>query len=363
MGKWKGSRASRAALVVVAVVMAAPAAAAPGLPGDPELAYWTPTEVVVADGAGSEVRRFPDFAKMSLGGGVLAGEIVGDTGDQARIVAFDASTGERLYRIRNARLPVVVGRGRKVAFLPTFHRDDTGMSVWMRMASGRLRKIARFKTRGVPGIRHGMRAGVAPLDVAFDQSGRKMALVGGLEPLRSFDVWLVDTKSKEATRMTRGENSHNPSLSPDASMLAVRVESPEPCPDPIYGEILIGKIRIISTVTGERSDLTEFGCDLFYDTPRWIDNDTLAAVRVTKDPTETDGYDLDIVTFDAATGEETELITEGNPCCITVSPTLRKVAYAFSDSGGFAVHDLDSGATIEFPGEAYVPHLSDESRF
>ena len=81
------------------------------------------------------------------------------------------------------------------------------------------------------------------------------------------------------------ENSHNPSLSPSGDLLAVRVERPESCPDPLYGEILIGKISVVSRSTGEERDLTAFDCDLFYDTPRWIDDSTLVAVRVTKDGT------------------------------------------------------------------------------
>src|SRR3712207_1917253 len=112
-----------------------------------------------------------------------------------------------------------------------------------------------------------------PLDLALDARGRYVAIAFGLEPLRMFDVWVVDTKTRAATRMTRGENSHNPSLSPSGDLLAVRIERPESCPDPIYNEILIGKIGLIERTTGEARDLTEFDCDLFYDTPRWLDDE------------------------------------------------------------------------------------------
>jgi Tol biopolymer transport system component len=340
----------------------APVTAGP-TPGEPVLGYWTETELLVADAGGATVRTFPDFDNVSLNNNVLAGEAAAASVDDARIVGFDATSGERLFRIPLARLPVVTASGRKVAFLPSYHRDKYGASVWMRTARGTLRQIVRFKPGpGLPGIPHGMKGGAFPLEIALDDRGRTMAVVAGLEPLRSFDVWLVDVRTKEATRMTRGENSHNPSLSPDGTRLAVRVESPDGCPDPIYGEILIGKIRVISR-SGERNTLTRFDCDVFYDTPRWIDNDSLLAVRVTKDATEGFGYDLDIVRIDVDGGTITEVVTEGNPCCLSVSASLGKVAFLFSDRPGFKVFDLVTQTTVDFPREVFAPHLSGENRF
>jgi hypothetical protein len=331
---------------------------------DPAIGFWTDTNVVVTDADAQKIRRFPDFEHFSLNGPVIAGERKGKRNFQRRIVAYDITSGERLFRIPDARLPVVTAGGTRIAFLPTLARDDGPLSVWMRMATGRIRKLALFSAGpGFPGIRHGMRGGALPLDIAFDKRGRTMALVGGLETIRSFDVWLVDVKTKKVTRMTKGNHSHSPSLSPDGGSLAVRVESAEACPDDVYGEILIGKIRVISTATRERKTLTSFDCDLFYDTPRWIDNHTLLAVRATKDDTETFGYDLDIVRIDVATGAITEVVTKGNPFGITTSPRLGKVAYGYTDRPGFSVLDLESDSILDFPEGHYVPHLAGENRF
>lgn len=356
-----------AALAFVTGGALAPSAGARSGAGAPAVAYWKATggdvAAVVADAAGGAIRSYPDFSKMSLNGGVLAGELPGKKHGADRVVAYDAATGERLFRIPDARLPVVLDGGRKVAFSPTHRRDEMARSVWMRTAPGRLRKIAKFADRRHSGIRHGMRAGAVPLDMAFDDSGRYMALVGGLETVRSFDVWIVDVKTKEATRITRGENSHNPSVSPDGSRVAVRVERPEGCPDPILGEYLIGKIRVFSRVTGEHETLTEWSCDLFYDTPRWIDDDTLLAVRATADDSASYGFDLDVVEIDVTSGEITALVTDGNPCCITASPALRKVAYGFSDRDAAAMLDVDSGTEVDFGPGTFVPHLSGDNRF
>lgn len=355
-------------LVVVVGTLASGAVAVPrtarSVAGDPIVGFWTDGAVVLADEEGRDAARFPDFAKFSLNGNVLAGELPGKRSGDARIVGYDAISGERLFKIPDARLPVVAGGGSKVAFFPTVARDDVMVSVWMRTPTGRVKKVAKFKAGpGYEGIRHGIRGGAVPLDIAMDESGRTMAIAAGLETIRAFDVWVIDVKTKEVTRMTRGNHSHDPSLSPDGERLAVRVERAEPCPDPFYGEVLIGKIRVSSVATGEKKTLTEFDCDLFYDTPRWIDNESLLAVRVTRDLTETYGYDLDLVRFEVETGEITELVTDGNPCCITASPSLGSVAYSFSDRPGFSVFDLGFRTTIDFPEGTYVPHLSGENRF
>jgi hypothetical protein len=347
-----------AAAAVALVLLSSGAVAA----GEPVVGYWTDTEVILADAAGEQVRAFPDFFRFSFSSTLLAGQRDGKQESTDRVVGYDVSTGERLFAIENATNPVVAAARDVVAFLPTFRRDRYARSLWMRMPQGRVRKVAQFRAPGVDGIPHGMGGDGAPLDVALDARGRYMAIVFGLEPLRSFDVWIVDTKTRAATRMTRGENSHNPSLSPDGEQLAVRVERPESCPDPLYGEILIGKIRVLSRSTGERRDLTAFDCDLFYDTPRWIDDETLVAVRVTKDAGETYGYDLDLVRIDAATGEIADLLTDGNPCCVTTSPGLGKIAYGFSDDAGSEMLDLATGEVVELGPGAYVPHLAGEGR-
>lgn len=354
------SRRKRAGMVAVALIVAAsPAATASG---EPEIGYRAASEVVIADGSGATVRTFPDFERFSFAGSLLAGELEGRKHSTNRVVGYDVATGERLFRIRNAVGPVVPASGDRVVFLPTFRREKYTRSVWMRKPNARVRKIAQFRVRGVDGIPHGMGGDGVPLDLALDSRARYVAITFGLEPLRSFDVWVVDTKTGEATRMTRGEDSHNPSLSPSGEMLAVRVESRESCPDPIYGEILVGKIRIVDRASARGRDLTEYDCDVFYDTPRWIDDETLVAVRVTKDAGEELGYDLDLVRIDPESGAITDLLTEGNPCCITASPALGKVAFPYSDRLGFGVLDATTGEVLDVAEDVSPAHLAGEGR-
>ncbi|HEV2755428.1 MAG TPA: hypothetical protein VG318_06590 [Actinomycetota bacterium] len=356
------ARAVAAGALVVAACAAQLSPAAGGELGPPVLGYWTNDATLLADEDGAEVRRFQGFEHFSFSSTLLAGERVGQRADSNRVIGFDVATGERRFTIPDARLPVVAAGAEKVAFFPTFGRDEYGRSIWMRTPGGRIRAVAQFKVRGRPGIPHGLGGDGAPLDVALDRRGRYMAIAFGLEPLRSFDVWVIDTKTREATRMTRGERSHNPSLSPDGGHLAVRVERRESCPDPLYGEILIGKISVVAVSTGEAKGLTGHDCDVFYDTPRWIDDDTVLAVRVTKDAEEAYGYDLDIVSIDTVSGTISDLLTAGNPCCITTSPAAGKVAFGYSDRRGLGMLDVASGTVLDVDDDVFVPHLAGEGR-
>jgi ribosomal protein S18 acetylase RimI-like enzyme len=351
-------------VALAAVLVPPPAARAETAAGEPVVGYWTDTNVAVADGDGIQIGTFPDFERFSLNGSVIAGELLGKKPlVDRRVVAFDSSSGERLFRIPDAMTPVVAAGGKRIAFLATARREDSAQSVWMRMATGRIRKVIQFSPGpGRPGVRHGMKAAWV-VDFALDKRGRTMAVTFGNENMRVFDVWTVDVRTKAVTRMTRRNHSHSPSLSPDGGKLAVRVESTETCSDPLLGQYFMGKIRVFSPATGERETLAQFSCDLVYGDPRWIDNDSLVTTRAVRDETETYGFDLDLVRIDVSTGEISELVTDGNPCCITVSGSLGKVAYSFSDRLGFGVYDVGAGTVLDFPKDNYVPHLAGENRF
>ena len=357
-----------ASLMALSVAALAPTAGADETSasdaGAPAIGYWTDGNVTVADDTGVEIGRFPDFRIFSLNGSVIAGEREGKNPlVDRRVVAFDISSGERLFRIRDAMAPVVTAGGNKIAFLPTARREDIPDSVWLRNAAGRFRRIIHFSPGpGFPGVRHGMKAAWV-VDYALDERGRTMAVVFGNENMRVFDVWLVDVRTKAVTRMTRRNHSHSPSLSPDGSKLAVREESAEMCSDPSYGEYFMGKIRVFSTATREPETLTPFSCDVVYDAPRWLDNESLIATRAVRDETETYGFDLDIVRIDVTTGEITELVSDGNPFGARVSARLGKVAYEFLDRPGFGVYDLATGTVLDFPEGNYVPHLAGDNRF
>ena len=362
VGKTRAVVATIFAVLSIQVVVGAPGTAGPA-PGPPSLGYWTDTNVEIVDEAGTKLRTFRDFEHFSFNEGLLAGEVMEERPSNRHLVGYDLATRERIFKVDDAFQPIVAADAERVAFFPTFKREEYVSSVWMRMETGRVRKLVQFKPGpGLPGVPHGFRLGGTPLEFALDADGETLAVAFGLETVRTFDVWVVDVATKEATRLTRGQNSHSPSLSPEGTRLAVRVERNEGCEDPIYGEIFPTRLRTFTLGTEESVTLTDFDCDLVYDTPRWIDEQSLLAVRGVRDSSEEFGFDLDIVRIDVTTGAITEVVTDGNPCCITVSPNQQKVAYQFSDKDGFSVFDLDTLTAQDHPQGHYVPHLAGEGR-
>jgi hypothetical protein len=339
------------------VALTAPAGA-----GDPEaaIAYWTDEGVAVAGLDGVVVGSYRDFQFFSLDGNVLAGSRHTKKDDGEYVQAHDAVTKERLFRIRDAFAPIVVAQGRKIGFLPDrwARRDPYGTSVWMRYAGGRVRRVFQLTGPRATVPRDPFQGDGSPLDLALDDKGRKVAItIGNDASLFIYDVWVVDVKTRDAIRMTRGEVSRYPSLSPSGERLAVMREV-DHCGGPAPG-YRAQKLQVMSTDGEGKQTLLSGTCDLYYTDPRWISEDELVAARLTRvGPAD---YEVDLVRIDAATAQVTELTADGDLVFLTASPSLQRVAYARSGIDGFFVLDLATEEVTAYP-DGFVPHLSGEHR-
>jgi hypothetical protein len=322
---------------------------------EPSVLYWQGDETVVSDRQGNELGRFPNFNHASLGGHLVAGDIQPSL-QKSWINAYDAVTGQQYFRIKNARNPVVIGETGKVAFWPGYHRDVWFLSVWMRLPTGAERKIVQFKHPGQPGIPRRMGGEGTPLDMAFDRRGRTVAVSIGNENLRLFDTFVVDVKTRELIRRTNNGRTWEPSVSPNGTQLAVRSELRPICDEGYRA----GRIEILSLTSTDKDLLTTANCELFYDTPRWIDNETLMVTRIER--LGPGSFNLDLLAIDVETRAVEELLTDGNPCCISVSATQRIVAYPFTDVDGFSMLDIETMDVTDFPQDAGPPQLSGENR-
>ena len=346
------TRTLLAALVAIATLLvAAPAGA--GTP--PEVAYLTAdfSHVRTASAStGTTVREFPAYQWYSLDGDVLAGSR--HTRNSEKIVASDATTGERRFTIADAFAPVVLADGRKVGFLPDRfgHRDPYFASVWLRNATGRERAVVRFAGRRPTVNPRDFEGEGIPLDVGWSADGNTLAVTFGNDvDLFIYDVWVVDTRTRTPTRITKGHVSRFPALSPSGDRLAFLRET-EHCggPDPGYRT---GDVRIVDLTTGDRSTLFEGDCDIWLTDPQWISEDELLASRLTR--TAPGEYDVDLVRVDAATGGVTLLVSDVGSW--TASADEQLVAYSLAAStGGFEVRPLGSATTTSFGG--YLPVLS-----
>lgn len=355
------SRPSRLAVLLALLVplgLLTPATASEG----PPVAYYTDTGVDVAALDGTVLTSFRDFQFFSLDGNLFAGSRHASGGRFREFVSGnDATTGQRLFRIENAFAPIVLADGRKIGFMPDrfARRDPYFASVWIRNPNGRERAVVRFAGPNRTVDPKDFQGEGIPLDQAWDDAGRTLAVTLGNDvDLFIYDVWVVDVRTREATRVTRGHVSRFPSLSPSGERLALFRET-DHCggPDPGYRA---GDLRVMSSTGTDRSLLLGGSCALFYTDPRWISENALVAARLTRvAPGE---YDVDLVRVDVATSAVSELVTGGDVGFFNVSAELQLVAFERRDVfPGFSVLDLATGTTTPFA-DGYLPHLAGAHR-
>ncbi|MFN8188443.1 MAG: hypothetical protein U0R69_15340 [Gaiellales bacterium] len=333
-----------ALLAVVALGAAGGAAAA-----SPAIVSGEGTRTVVRALDGTILRTFKPLEFPSLGTRLLAG------GRGNRIVALDAVTGTKRFEIRDAFGPVVLP-GRRVVFLGDRlgHRDPQVNSVWIRTSGGAIRKLVQFANGpGLPGVQTGLDASIV-LGVASDSAGRKLAIVQGNDvDLFHYDIWVVDTGTKARFRATSGGRSRFATLDPAGARLAyLREEAFCGGPEPGYraGDVLIEEARKGAAPT----TLLDGDCDAFYTELAWLSATELVATRVTR--TAPDTFRTDLVSIDVATSAVTVLAGSGDVFALSVSPTLRLVAF-MRGAGGADVLDIDTMTTRQLA-NAFAPQVS-----
>jgi hypothetical protein len=337
------------------VAVAAAPAAAPGRA--PAVAFADNGRVVVARADGTPLRTFPDFGFYSLDGNVFAGSRWLPDAGTDELIGYDAASGKRLFRIRNAFGPIVLDRGRKVAFLPDRdgQRDPQVNSVWIRdNRTGTVRKIVQFSNGGdLPGIPTGLDGEGVPLSVVFDRSGRTMALAEGNDvDLFVYVVWLVDVKTGQARRMTDGTKSRWPALSPDGGRLAV-VREHALC----AGGLRAGDVELMQTRGPRRTTtLLPGSCSRSYSARGWASPRRLLAFRFLRVGSGEWPYRVDLVSIDVRSGKVNVLVGTGDVAFFSVSPSRHVLAYARDSQPGFYLRDLKTGCTTHVA-QGFAPHL------
>jgi hypothetical protein len=349
-------------MIVASLLSLASLGAVPATAGGqaPALAYFTDVGIDVTTIDGTVLSSYgPVFQFMSLDGNIFAASR--HTRDSEAIITFVATTHERLYRIRDAFAPVVMDDGHKVGFLPDRfgNRDPFFATVWRRTPSGRERPVVRFygPRSTVPG--NVFDGDGIPLEQAWDAAGRMLAVTFGNDiDLFIYDVWVVDARTREATRVSRGRVSRFPSLSPSGAKLAL-VREVELCGGEGPGR-RASDLRVMDSDGTDRVTLLQGTCDLYYTDPRWISEAELAAGRLTRLPSG--DYDIDLVRVDATTGVVTDLVATGDVSYFSVSAELQKIVYhRASDPTGFSIYDLALGTSTDLPA-GDVPHILGEHR-
>lgn len=196
---------------------------------EPKIAYSirvseTQTDVVTAALDGTILQRFvgvEDFS--SIQNGIVAVTRHSDT-YHSRIVGLDTTTGERRFRVRDARLPLLTANGQGLVFGPDnfgpanagtlrrYERDRYVQSVWYRdLASGNEFRLAQFKEPDQ-----------FILEKAVSAQGDRVAFTRGNNTfLFEWNVWVVNSDGTGLLQITHDDISNYPSFRPDGQMLAI----------------------------------------------------------------------------------------------------------------------------------------------
>jgi hypothetical protein len=349
-------RARRRLTVVAAgaLLVAAPATQA----RVPQLVYALPgsNRIVTSALDGNVVHRFLQGAenRYGLSSRTLAVFYRDAAHAQDYVLVYDAATGARHALIRNAFQPAVLADG-SVAFWPDRDgiRDPQQNSVWLWAArTHEIHRVVQFADgAGAAGIQSGIPA-PRVLSTSFSEDGRRMALAEGndVDALR-YDVWAVNVATGVAHRITTRNLALAPAISPRGDRIAYVRESAS-CPDGFRAASLLvarfdgrgGATRLLAGSCGTR--FTE----VWWIGSRWL------VVRRTR--STLGGLTDDLVLYDRARRRLRTIDARGGVGAVSVSSTLRRVAYERNISGApIVLWSLATGKRRRLVTGAALPRL------
>lgn len=350
-------------------------------PGPPAVAYSTAEHVVVTDRRGTVLSRVPrGFGGYSLGGDLLAKAY--DVRGSDHTAGYNATTGKRRFRIEDTLLiPTVVRGGRAVAFQGRGDRDKNAASLWIRNQLGRERELAQFSFGAGPeaGIPTGIPGGTI-LEYGFDRAADTAAIAAGDElAFFEYDIWAIDVDTREYVRLTRGNRSRYPSVSPNGDQVAYFRED-SMCGGPLPG-YRGGDLMMVNADGTKPRMMHDGDCGRYFTGPHWLDRRYLVAKMNTRRPgVDPDPlYDSELVLIDTYYRVVSQPISKTVRVSgdFSVSPSMDRVAYGdYTDPNGFWVFtwkpDLSGpgivtreqdpwahGTTRRFH-EGRIPHLRDD---
>jgi hypothetical protein len=281
---------------------------------------------------GTQVRQGAagDGQVSTSGGLVLRGVATG--GLRSDVVADDAVTGARRWRIHDALFPLAYANGRFVVF--TGDRDGAGRgdrgsnNVWLwDVAHHRGRRIAQFGG--------GVLADLTPLNYAVSPTGRLVAITEGNDAdLLHFEIWVARTDGRGKRRLVPGSGEIYPAFSPNGQRVVYAHRN---------AAGTCWTLRLVNTgggpshaIPGSRS------CSTVLFRPVWTDAGHVVAWSWhASTPTG-------LVSLDVATGARTTLLT-GPVQDFTVSRPLHTLA-AYLQGGRVVLVDLTTGTARDVPG-------------
>jgi hypothetical protein len=299
--------------------------AAAKAPAPPAVATSVGSALKIYTAGGSLRATRSGLERAALAAGLFAGTSLSSKDKPWTLVGVDPLTGARKFTVPNARLPVIVGDGPRVLFAPdpAGNRDIQGNSVWIREATGKVRRVVQFSNGpGLPGYDPGLDGEGTVLGFGVDRAGRTLAVAEGNDvDLFIYDVFAVDVTRGGVVRVTSGRKSRRPAISADGAKLVYDREVGT-CGKPYIraSNLVLAYNRHFRTKT----TLIKGSCNAWLSNPAWVSARTLIAMRTAKSGSK---YTSDVVAVDVLTKHVYPLTKVHNVFLAAAGLTNHVVAY------------------------------------
>lgn len=319
-------------LVICLLLPLVPSAPASAQVAEARIAYSvgvgpTQTDVVTATIDGTILQRFVDVEPWSsIDHGIVMVTKHSNT-YRSNVIGYDAATGEQLFTVRDARLPLLAADGQGLVFQPDNaatrkqnERDAEIQSVWYRdLASGNEFKLAQF-----------FRADSYILEKAVSMQGDKVAFTRGENTfVFEWNIWVVDTDGTGLVQITGDDISNYPSFRPDGQALAI---------SKLYEGRCRGGLATIGIDGEDERVFFESTCAMDLQRPIWIGPHRVVTVWWRHDTQGNRPVGLVIVNVE--TGALNPIV-EGSVGDVAVSRDLGQIAFRFGARlGRIGLYDI-----------------------
>jgi dipeptidyl aminopeptidase/acylaminoacyl peptidase len=301
--------------------------------------------VISADQAGDLVQLSPDAEPfVTINGGLAA-----FTRHHRRVVFAsdvlieEASTGERIHKVDDARYPLIFDGGTSLVFLPDNNgrdvpedRDAFVNSVWYRdLVTGEEQKLAQLNDPD----RHVVQLAASP-------DGQQVAFTEGNDSfLFVWNIWVSGIDGTGLARITDDDRSLYPSFGPDGQTIAFTYLNPS--------RRCSASLHLMDVDGANAHRLIAGTCDAVLLRPIWLDDQTLVVWRWER----TDrGFNrpAGLLAVSAETGEVLEEVVDGPVHDFAVAREAGQVVFRMKN-GRIGVHDFTTGDTFPVPGGRDFP--------
>jgi Tol biopolymer transport system component len=254
------------------------------------------------------------------------------------VIIKDAQTGERVYKVVDARWPLLFDGGTSLLFFPDNNgrdvpedRDPYVSSVWFRdLETGEERRLAQLES----GDLH-------PLETAVSPDGQRVAFTEGNGTfLFEWNIWVATVDGTSLEQITTDDRSLYPSFSPDGQTIAFTYYRPGvPCS---------ASVHLMGVDGSDARRLAAGSCDAVLLRPIWLDATTLVVWRWER----TDrGFNrpAGLLTVSSETGEVLAEIATGWVSDFAVARDAGQVVYRLKH-GRIVVYDAASDTSFTVPG-------------